>query len=101
MTTILRNKSSQTITNQKYELTLKNKEHYTKLRGPRQSCEDIVCSECGKVVGTNGKADFSNYKTCKINCMRENSEKIQNCCLQSCPVGNKECMEACVELSFN
>lgn len=66
-------------------------EYYAYLNGPREACEDTVCSECSnRKEGT--------YKQCKQTCFKEKASDISNCCMVTCQDRGKplrECIEAC------
>ena len=64
------------------------REFYRYHSGPRESCEDITCAECGSYVGDQ-------YKKCKQNCFHERRDEIVACCQRSCTGMGKECIDAC------
>ncbi len=71
------------------------------LRGPMESCEDIVCSKCGQQVQNN---DYSGYKKCKQTCFKDNKDQIISCCLAQCAglTGREmsECIRNCQSLRY-
>jgi hypothetical protein len=69
------------------------------LSGPKQSCEDAVCSHCTQLP------DFTSYKECKKRCFADRPDDIFNCCVKSCDILSigavkgksvlNECIDAC------
>ncbi len=74
---------------QRKKLT-KNFEFYTQYKGPRESCEDSMCHECG-VFFKNATA----YKACKQTCFNAKRNAIKECCVGSCSGMGSECINAC------
>lgn len=72
-----------------------------KSSGIRESCEDIICSECNTYVS---QKNYDGYKTCKQNCFKEKRDEITACCQSYCQdlgQGTVSCIEACSnELQF-
>ena len=67
--------------------------------GPRELCEDIVCTECNEHL-SNGAPD--KYKSCKQKCFIDKKDKIEDCCRRQCkdlPIrggnGKQVCLDAC------
>lgn len=80
-------------------IRLKNsRENYTRLSGPREACEDIVCMGCNQYLESK---QYNNYKKCKKNCFQNKSDAIYDCCVRSCDnmgvKGSNECNKACAE----
>lgn len=67
--------------------------------GPREFCEDIVCSECGD------SPDQQSYAQCKRNCFRTKRLEIEECCANNCMtlpgLFQNECLEACSTQLFD
>lgn len=78
------------------------RESYEKLSGPRESCEDITCMDCGVHIRNK---NYDAYKTCKKQCFQDKKSDIIACCYRSCDglgQGVQSCMKACDnELVFN
>jgi hypothetical protein len=68
--------------------------HNNPLSGLRESCEDLICSECTLF------ADASSYKRCKEKCFDENEDEITTCCKNQCPDSNIVCNESCARLRY-
>lgn len=63
--------------------------------GPRESCEDIICSDCNKLLRHG--YDYL-YKKCKQRCFNIREQDIMSCCTDSCRglgIGRQYCLEAC------
>jgi hypothetical protein len=66
-----------------------------KSSGPRESCEDITCMECGTFIE---KKDYPGYKICKKQCFIDKRNEITACCQRSCAnlgSGTSGCLQAC------
>ena len=60
------------------------------LSGPREGCEDSVCSQCnGQNLGQDA------YKKCKQTCIATKTDAIKECCLSQCRPTDKDCILAC------
>lgn len=65
--------------------------------GPREQCEDIVCSDCNQYLKNKS---YTMYKSCKQICFNEKKQPIEDCCKRQCS-GNlplsmqQDCLEAC------
>ena len=71
-------------------------EAFTGLSGIRESCEDIVCSDCQSYAN---KKDFAGYMRCKKKCFQERKEEIDECCAEQCGE-DAGCLESCQPLVY-
>jgi hypothetical protein len=87
MSIVLKNKNVRELSTPSVVLHLKNTTEPYTLQGPREACEDTVCPCTGE----------NNYKQCKMTCIDESSDKIVQCCEESCGENNPGCYQACRE----
>ena len=66
---------------------------FSVLRGPYQSCEDSVCSECGKYTS------IGKFAQCKKECIQTRQPEIRDCCVKMCS-SQRECVDACVPIQY-
>lgn len=71
-------------------------EDFMGLSGIRESCEDIICSDCQSYAN---EKDFGGYTRCKKACFVERKEDIDACCAEQCGE-NQACLESCQPLVY-
>jgi len=64
------------------------------LSGPREACEDSVCSDC-QTHASSGQ--YAQYKQCKKTCFEERKDDINTCCMDRCGglFDQAECIATC------
>jgi hypothetical protein len=60
--------------------------------GIRESCEDIVCSNCNQYALSKS---WDSFKSCKQKCFKDKQQDITTCCLNTCGASNTECVKSC------